>query len=94
MCDSIGDACLSRQLRRKAHVCVCVCVQHDAAPSQAVNLLRVAAEASIDLGVRQQGAIAFKNLVKKSWDVGGGCLPFGHSANLNNMPHCACKLSV
>ena len=36
-----------------------------------VNLLRVAAEDSVDVAVRQQGAIAFKNLVRRSWDVEG-----------------------
>jgi len=42
---------------------------HEVAPGQAVNLLRVAAEGSVDMGIRQQGVIAFKNLIKKSWDV-------------------------
>lgn len=48
--------------------------QHEAAPGQVVNLLRVAAEPSVDLGVRQVAAISFKNIAKRNWvpDAGGG----------------------
>jgi len=50
---------------------MCTPMQHDAVPGQVVNLLRVAAEDSVDMGIRQQAVIAFKNLVKRSWDVEG-----------------------
>lgn len=42
--------------------------QHELARGQIVNLLRVTAEESVDLGVRQVAAIAFKNLVKHHWE--------------------------
>ncbi|GAX74708.1 hypothetical protein CEUSTIGMA_g2156.t1 [Chlamydomonas eustigma] len=42
--------------------------QNETVSGQAVNLLRVAAEDSVDAAVRQVAAISFKNLVKRSWD--------------------------
>lgn len=44
---------------------------------QLVNLLRVAVEDSLDVGIRQVAAISFKNLVRKDWDPQGavGYLP-------------------
>ncbi|GIL84239.1 hypothetical protein Vretimale_15865 [Volvox reticuliferus] len=42
--------------------------QHEQLPGQAVQLLRVAAEESVDAGVRHMGAINFKNFVKRSWE--------------------------
>lgn len=58
---------------RAAHVAVLS--QHEALPGQAVQLLRVAAEESVDSGVRHVAAIAFKNFVKRSWEP-----PQGHEA--------------
>lgn len=46
--------------------------QHGALPGQVVNLLRVAAEESVDLAIRQAAAISFKNMVKHNWDVAEG----------------------
>ncbi|EFJ51590.1 hypothetical protein VOLCADRAFT_79706 [Volvox carteri f. nagariensis] len=43
-------------------------MQHEQLPGQAVQLLRVAAEESVDAGVRHMAAINFKNFVKRSWD--------------------------
>lgn len=37
-------------------------------PGQLVNLLRVAVEESLDVGIRQVAAITFKNAVRKDWD--------------------------
>lgn len=42
--------------------------QHEQLPGQAVQLLRVAAEESVDAGVRTMAAINFKNFVKRSWE--------------------------
>ncbi|GLC37117.1 hypothetical protein PLESTB_000981600 [Pleodorina starrii] len=42
--------------------------QHEQLPGQAVQLLRVAAEDSVDAGVRHMAAINFKNFVKRSWE--------------------------
>ncbi|GFR51386.1 hypothetical protein Agub_g13816, partial [Astrephomene gubernaculifera] len=42
--------------------------QHEQVPGQAVQLLRVAAEESVDAGVRHMAAINFKNFVKRSWE--------------------------
>ncbi|KXZ43736.1 hypothetical protein GPECTOR_81g184 [Gonium pectorale] len=42
--------------------------QHEQLPGQAVSLLRVAAEESVDAGVRHMAAINFKNFVKRSWE--------------------------
>lgn len=36
-----------------------------------MNLLRVAVEDSLDVGIRQVAAISFKNLVRKDWDPQG-----------------------
>ena len=36
-----------------------------------MNLLRVAVEDSLDVGLRQVAAITFKNLVRKEWDPSG-----------------------
>lgn len=46
--------------------------QAEAVKGQAVNLLRVAAEESVDPAVRQVAAISFKNLCRRSWDVEEG----------------------
>ncbi|KAG1660790.1 hypothetical protein FOA52_011331 [Chlamydomonas sp. UWO 241] len=43
--------------------------QHEVAQGQVVNLLRVAAEETVDAAVRQVAAISFKNLVKKNWEA-------------------------
>jgi hypothetical protein len=43
--------------------------QHE--QGQLVNLLRVAVEDSLDVGLRQVAAITFKNLVKQEWDPSG-----------------------
>lgn len=45
-----------------------VTAQHEQLPGQAVQLLRVAAEESVDAGVRTMAAINFKNFVKRSWE--------------------------
>jgi hypothetical protein len=42
--------------------------QNEQLPGQAVQLLRVATEDSVDPGIRTMGAISFKNLVKRSWE--------------------------
>lgn len=42
--------------------------QHEQLPGQAVQLLRVAAEDTVDAGIRHMAAITFKNLVKRSWE--------------------------
>ena len=46
-------------------------VQNETVKGQVVNLLRVAAEESVDPAVRQVASISFKNLVKKAWDRPG-----------------------
>lgn len=46
-------------------------MQHQHAPGQLTNLLRVSVEESVDAAVRQVAAITFKNLVKADWDVRG-----------------------
>lgn len=45
--------------------------QGETLKGQAVNLLRVAAEESVDAAVRQVASISFKNLCRRSWDVEG-----------------------
>lgn len=46
-------------------------LQFQHAEGQLVNLLRVAVEDSLDVGIRQVAAISFKNLVRKDWDPQG-----------------------
>jgi len=43
-------------------------LQHEGDRGQVVNLLRIAAEPSVDLGIRHIAAITFKNTVKRRWD--------------------------
>lgn len=50
----------------------CCLLQHQYAPGQLTNLLRVAVEDSVDGAIRQVAAITFKNLVKADWDTRGG----------------------
>ncbi|GFH09662.1 ARM repeat-containing protein [Haematococcus lacustris] len=61
------QSCLSpdAQLRKGAEDLL---VQHEASKGQVINLLRVAAEESVDIAVRQVAAITFKRLVRRSWD--------------------------
>jgi hypothetical protein len=42
--------------------------QHETSRGQLVNLLRVAAEPSVDLGVRQVACITFKQTAKRHWE--------------------------
>ena len=49
----------------------CDVLQFQHEQGQLVNLLRVAMEDSLDIGLRQVAAITFKNLVKKEWDPSG-----------------------
>ena len=49
----------------------CAGLQFQHVQGQLVNLLRVAVEDSMDLGLRQIAAITFKNLVRKDWDPSG-----------------------
>ena len=42
--------------------------QHEQTKGQAVSLLRVSAEESVDISVRQVASISFKNLVRRSWE--------------------------
>lgn len=46
-------------------------LQHQHAPGQLTNLLRVAVEDSLDAPIRQVAAITVKNLVKADWDEQG-----------------------
>ncbi len=55
--------------KHKNKLCIgIVAAQHEQLPGQAVQLLRVAAEESVDAGVRTMAAINFKNFVKRSWE--------------------------
>jgi hypothetical protein len=47
-------------------------VQYELAPGHVVNLLRVAGEPSVDLGVRQVASITFKQVAKRHWESSGG----------------------
>ena len=58
-------------MSRARAACVCLALQFQHEQGQLVNLLRVAMEESLDLGLRQVAAIAFKNLVRKEWDPSG-----------------------
>ena len=55
---------------------------------QLVNLLRVAVEDSLDVGIRQVAAISFKNLVRKDWE------PQGAAGHLSLSLHHDTRLSV
>ncbi len=46
-----------------------VCTQLEPSPGFGIALLRTAAEAQLDAGVRQVAAINFKNYVKRSWEA-------------------------
>lgn len=46
--------------------------QHEGDRGQLVNLLRVAAEPTVDLGTRHIAAITFKNAVRRRWDPSEG----------------------
>ncbi|CAL5220954.1 g3058 [Coccomyxa viridis] len=48
-------------------------------PGQLVNLLRVAVEDSLDVGIRQVAAITFKNATRKDWDPLEGPSPIPDS---------------
>jgi len=50
----------------------CNVVQYELAPGHVVNLLRVAGEPSVDLGVRQVASITFKQVAKRHWESSGG----------------------
>ena len=54
-------------------------LQFQHVPGQLVNLLRVAVEDSLDVGIRQVAAITFKNATRKDWDPLGGLLPDSQS---------------
>lgn len=54
--------------RAGAHRPLLLPLQHEAAQGQVVNLLRVAAEPTVDLAVRQAASISFKNAVKSKWE--------------------------
>ena len=47
------------------------CAQYKHARGQVVNLLRAAVEPSLDLAIRQQAAIIFKQLCRSEWDPAG-----------------------
>ncbi|BDA47636.1 Importin-7 [Coccomyxa sp. Obi] len=71
---SILAACISQNpQQRKAAEATLAQFQH--VEGQLVNLLRVAVEDSLDVGIRQVAAISFKNLVRKDWDPQGGPSP-------------------
>lgn len=53
----------------------CDVVQYELAPGHVVNLLRVAGEPSVDLGVRQVASISFKQVAKRHWEPNGGDPP-------------------
>ncbi|EIE23737.1 ARM repeat-containing protein [Coccomyxa subellipsoidea C-169] len=71
---SILAACISQEpQQRKAAEATLAQFQH--VKGQLVNLLRVAVEDSLDVGLRQVAAISFKNLVRKDWDPPGSPSP-------------------
>jgi hypothetical protein len=49
--------------------------QAELSKGQIVNLLRVAAEESVDPAVRQVAAISFKNSAKRHWEGADGAMP-------------------
>ena len=59
----------------KLNSCHFVPFQFQHVPGQLVNLLRVAVEDSLDIGLRQVASITFKNLVRKDWDPSGTAIP-------------------
>ena len=62
-------------------------LQFQHVPGQLVNLLRVAVEDSLDVGIRQVAVITFKNAVKKDWDpLGAPSTP-----RLAHLPHMTFK---
>jgi hypothetical protein len=60
--------------------CVSI-LQHEKAPGQIVNLLRVAAEQTVDINVRQVAAISFKNIVKRNWEPAEGMISDSSSSS-------------
>ena len=62
-------------------------LQFQHVPGQLVNLLRVAVEDSLDVGIRQVAVITFKNTVKKDWDPLGAPL----TPHLAHLPHMTFK---
>ena len=69
--DKCARSCTGSCTLGRAHSC-CAGVQFQHVQGQLVNLLRVAVEDSMDIGLRQIAAITFKNLVRKDWDPSGG----------------------
>ena len=61
-------------------------LQFQHVPGQLVNLLRVAVEDSLDVGIRQVAVITFKNAVKKDWDPLGAPL----TSHLAHLAHISC----
>ena len=70
-------------------------MQFQHVPGQLVNLLRVAVEDSLDVGIRQVAVITFKNAVKKDWDpLGAPSTPMLHTFLIDTiLVNLACPLS-
>lgn len=66
LCSVLQGALSSEQNQRQA--AEALLQQHEGDRGQVVNLLRIAAEPSVDLGIRHIAAITFKNAVKRRWD--------------------------
>lgn len=66
LCGVLQGALSSEENQRKA--AEALLQQHEGDRGQVVSLLRIAAEPSVDLGVRHIAAITFKNAVKRRWD--------------------------
>ena len=64
-------------------------LQFQHVPGQLVNLLRVAVEDSLDVGIRQVAVITFKNAVKKDWNPLGAPLTL-----VIHLPHVPCMASI
>lgn len=66
-------------------------MQHEGSRGQIVNLLRVAAEPSAALDLRQVAAITFKNICRKNWEPKEGVYFFIEAQQGGWMPHSACN---
>ncbi|KAI8465003.1 MAG: armadillo-type protein [Monoraphidium minutum] len=66
LCGVLQGALSVEEGQRKA--AEALLLQHEGDRGLVVSLLRVAAEPSVDLGVRHIAAITFKNAVKRRWD--------------------------
>jgi hypothetical protein len=78
--------CCRRATYRRCRCPPPAATQHEGDRGQVVALLRIAAEPSVDMGVRHIAAITFKNAVKRRWDPEQDGAPMSAALACSSMP--------